>query len=224
MRFLQDKGLPFVTHGRVEGLNHHPWFDIDNEAAMVEAVDHLARQGHRRIGLVAAPSRLNFARLRRRGFFRGIAAAGLERRDAPLETTDAIDMEAGRSAALRLLRSPLPPTALVCMTDLLAIGAYAAARDLRLEVGHELSVIGYDGLATGAFLDPPLTTFDQSSGDYGACVADMLLDLIDGVATDRPGRLERARFVARGSHGPPRLRPHELAALIRSCEIFDHSV
>ena len=224
VRFLQDKGLPFVTHGRVEGLNHHPWFDIDNEAAMVEAVDHLARQGHRRIGLVAAPSRLNFARLRRRGFFRGIAAAGLERRDAPLETTDAIDMEAGRSAALRLLRSPLPPTALVCMTDLLAIGAYAAARDLRLEVGHELSVIGYDGLATGAFLDPPLTTFDQSSGDYGACVADMLLDLIDGVATDRPGRLERARFVARGSHGPPRLRPHELAALIRSCEIFDHSV
>ena len=219
VRFLQDKGLPFVTHGRVEGENSHPWFDIDNEAAMVEAVGHLAQLGHRRIGLVAAPSKLNFARLRRRGFYRGIAAAGLERQDAPLETTAAIDIESGRMAAHRLLRAALPPTALVCMTDLLAIGAYAAARDLRLRVGRDLSVIGYDGLATGAFLDPPLTTFDQASGDYGACVADMLLDLIDGVAADQPGRLERARFVARGSHGPPRLRPHELAARVRGCEV-----
>jgi LacI family transcriptional regulator len=219
VRVLQDKGLPFVTHGRVEGANNHPWFDIDNEAAMVEAVGHLAQQGHRRIGLVAAPSKLNFARLRRRGFFRGIAAAGLDRQEAPLETTAAIDIGAGHTAALRLLRAPLPPTALVCMTDLLAIGAYAAARDLRLTVGHDVSVIGYDGLPTGAFLDPPLTTFDQSSRDAGADVADMLLDLIDGIAPTRAGRLERARFVARGSHGPPRLRPQELAALVRSGEV-----
>jgi hypothetical protein len=47
----------------------------------------------------------------------------------------------------------------------------------------------------------------------------MLLDLIDGIATEQPRRLERARFVARGSHGPPRLRPHELAALIRTSEM-----
>jgi LacI family transcriptional regulator len=219
VRFLQEKGLPFVTHGRVQGRNDHPWFDIDNEATMVEAVGHLAQLGHQRIGLIAAPSKLNFARLRLRGFRRGIAAAGFDRQDAPVETTVAIDIEAGRTAAVRLLRAPTPPTALVCMTDMLAIGAYAAVRDLRLRVGRDISVIGYDGLPTGASLDPPLTTFDQASGDYGAVVADLLLDLIDGVASDRPGRLERARFVARGSHGPPRLRPHELAALVRTCEV-----
>jgi len=219
VRFLQDKGLPFVTYGRVEGDNSHPWFDIDNEAAMVEAVGHLAALGHQRIGLVAAPFRLNFARLRLNGFRRGMAAAGQAPENAPVETATAMDSEAGRTAALRLLRAPAPPTALVCMTDVLAIGAYAAARDLCLEVGRDLSVIGYDGLPTGAFLDPPLTTFDQSSGHYGADVADMLLDLIDGIATEQPRRLERARFVTRGSHGPPRLRPHELAALIRTGEM-----
>jgi len=216
VRFLQEKGLPFVTHGRVQGKNDHPWFDIDNEAAMVEAVDHLAALGHRRIGLVAAPSASNFARLRLRGFHRGIGRVGLDRADAPVETAPTMDIERGRAAALRLLRAPVPPTALVCMTDVLAIGAYAAARDLQLRVGRDLSVIGYDGLPTGAFLDPPLTTFDQSSADYGAYVADLLLDLIDGVASEQTGRLEKARFVARGSHGPPRLSPRQLAALVRA--------
>jgi len=219
VRFLQEKGLPFVTHGRIEGDNDHPWFDIDNEAAMIEAVGQLARRGHRRIGLIAAPSKLNFARLRLRGFHRGIAAAGLEREDGPVETAAPIDIETGREAALHLLRSPTPPTALVCMTDVLAIGAYAAAGDLQLRIGRDLSVIGYDGLPTGAFLDPPLTTFDQSSGDYGAYVADLLLDLIDGVASDQPGRLEQARFLARGSHGPPQLSPQELAARVSACEV-----
>lgn len=218
VRFLQEKGLPFVTHGRVQGENSHPWFDIDNQAAMAEAVRQLARRGHRRIGLVAAPSKLNFARLRLQGFERGIADAGLAPADGPVETATPIDIEAGRLAALCLLQSPMPPTALVCMTDVLAIGAYAAARDLRLRIGQDLSVIGYDGVPIGAFLDPPLTTFDQSSGDSGSYVADLLLDLIDGEGADPAGRLEQARFLARGSHGPPRLSSPELAARIELCD------
>ena len=216
--FLQEKGLPFVTHGRVEGENSHPWFDIDNEAAMIEAVDQLSALGHERIGLIAAPSRLNFGRLRLRGFRRGIALAGLDTGDLPIETVTTVDSESGRQAAIRLLRDPMPPTALVCMTDVLAIGAYAAARDLRLRVGRDISVIGYDGLPTGGFLDPPLSTFDQAPGDYGGYVADMLLDLIDGDTTDHPGRLERARFAARGSHGPPTLSSQELRRLVGQTE------
>ena len=89
------------------------------------------------------------------------------------------------------------------MTDLLAIGAYAAARDLGLEVGHDLSVIGYDGLPTGAFLDPPLTTLRQPAASMAAAVASLLVgdhSTNNGLLTQR----FRAELVVGRSTGRPR--------------------
>ena len=214
VRFLKQKEIPFVAYGRVGGDNDHPWLDVDGEAAMADAVARLAKLGHRRIGMVGAPDRLNFARLRRQGFCRGLAAAGLGHEDLLVETAGAIDIEAGRIAAMKLLQKPAPPTALICMNDVFAFGAYAAARDAGLRIGSDLSVISYDGLPTGDFLDPPLTTYDQSSVKSGVVVADMLLDLIDGIGLELPGRLEKATLRERGSHGPPTLSSEMLAKLI----------
>jgi LacI family transcriptional regulator len=214
VRFLQEKDLPFVTHGRIGGVNSHPWFDVDGEAAMADAVERLANLGHRRIGMAASPDCLNFARLRLQGFYRGLQTSGLGRQAASIETVESIGIAAGRAAVLKLLQQPRPPTALVCMNDVFAFGAYAAARDLGLRIGSDLSVIGYDGLPAGDFLDPPLTTYDQSSVNAGAVVADMLLDLIDGLELDHPNQLERATLRARGSHGPPSVNSEALAGMI----------
>ena len=214
IEFLRKSGVPFVAHGRSETPDDYAWFDIDNEAAFVEAVTLAARQGHRHIAHVAAPPHMNFARLRLKGFLRGIAAAGIPSADAPVHTAPNLDIESGEDIARRLLLLPEPPTAIVCAVDLLAIGAYAAVKSLGLKVGRDVSVIGYDGLPFGAYLEPQLTTFDQSGGDHGAQVADMLLDVIEGKDPAALQIVKQAKLLKRASDGPPAQNSEDLARKI----------
>ncbi len=212
--FLRDTGVPFVAHGRTDAPDDYAWFDIDNEAAFVEAVTLAARQGHKKIAHIAAPPHMNFARLRMKGFLRGIAASGIASADAPVHTAANLDIESGEEIARRLLLLPEPPSAIVCAVDLLAIGAYSAVKSLGLTVGRDVTIIGYDGLPFGAYLDPQLTTFDQSGGDHGAQVADMLIDVIEGADPTTLQIVKQAKLLKRASDGPPAQNTEELARRI----------
>ncbi len=212
--FLRDTGVPFVAHGRTDAPDDYAWFDIDNEAAFVEAVNLAAQQGHKKIAHIAAPPHMNFARLRLKGFLRGVAGAGIASADAPVHTASSLDIESGEEIARRLLLLPEPPTAIVCAVDLLAIGAYSAVKSLGLTVGQDVTIIGYDGLPFGAYLDPQLTTFDQSGGDHGAQVADMLLDVIEGADPAKLQIIKQAKLLKRASNGPPAQSAEELACKI----------
>lgn len=213
--FLRESGVPFVAHGRTDAPDDYAWFDLDNEAAFFEAVALAADQGHRQIAHIAAPPHMNFARLRLKGFLRGIEAAGIAASNAPVHTAPNLDIESGEEIVRRLLLQPVPPTAIICAVDLLAIGAYSAIKSLGLTVGRDVTVIGYDGLPFGSYLDPQLTTFDQSGGDHGAEVANMLLDLIEGAEPASLQVMKQAKLLRRGSDGTPALTPQELAEKIR---------
>jgi LacI family transcriptional regulator len=86
----------------------------------------------------------------------------------------------GLAAARALLAGPTPPTALLCATDRMAIGAMRAIKDAGLAVGGDISVIGHDNISASAFTEPALTTMELSMIDVGARVADMLIALIGG--------------------------------------------
>lgn len=213
--FLRESGVPFVAHGRTDAPDDYAWFDIDNEAAFFEAVSLAADQGHKRVAHIAAPPHMNFARLRLKGFLRGVAAAGIASPDAPVHTAPSLDIESGEEIAKRLLQLPDPPTAIICAVDLLAIGAYTAIKSLGLTVGRDVSVIGYDGLPFGGYVEPQLTTFDQSGGDHGARVADMLLDVIEGADPASLQVMKQAKLRKRTSDGPPALTSQALAQKIK---------
>ncbi|TQV75875.1 LacI family DNA-binding transcriptional regulator [Denitrobaculum tricleocarpae] len=214
IEFLRSAAVPFVSHGRSDTADDYAWFDIDNEAAFVEAVALAVQQGHRNIAHIAAPPHMNFARLRLKGFLRGIAASGIASTDAPVHTASNLDIESGEEIARRLLLLPEPPTAIICAVDLLAIGAYTAVKSLGLTVGRDVSILGYDGLPFGAYLEPQLTTFDQSGGDHGAQVADMLLDVIEGKDPATLQVIRQAKLLKRTSDGPPAQSTEELARKI----------
>jgi DNA-binding LacI/PurR family transcriptional regulator len=83
------------------------------------------------------------------------------------------DRAHGEAAAGALLDAPEPPTALLCMSDELAIGALAAARARGLVVPRDLSVVGWDDTPEALRADPPLTTIRQSLRDQGRRVAEL---------------------------------------------------
>lgn len=218
--FLRDRGFPFVTHGQCGLPGGFASFDIDNELAFIEAVAHVVKLGHRRIGYVGGPSSYNFSRLRLSGYRKGVVKAGLVP-DEDLIIECPLDQEAGHQGTERLMAQPEPPTVLLCASDWLAIGAIRALRDMGLHVGSDVSVIGYDGIPVGAFVDPPLTTFSQSMRNAGATVAGMLMEVIEGTVPDTLSHMGRAVLIARNSDGPPSKTPAQLARQISSANAVD---
>ena len=68
--YLRQARIPFVAYGRTSDCEDFAWFDFDNEAGTMLAVQELARRGHREIAYVQAPLHFNFAHQRHAGFRR----------------------------------------------------------------------------------------------------------------------------------------------------------
>ena len=199
---LRRSGIPFVAHGRTRDCADYAWYDVDGELASMDAVRHLASLGHERIAYLAGPDRYNFARLRREGFALAMREVLGREPEPDLAGTCELNVGAGEALAARVLRHG--PTALVCVTDTVAIGAIAALAKRGLEPGRDVSVIGYDGIEFGAHTSPPLTTMAQPKARAGQRIGEILVKLIGGADARDLHELHRARLVRRRTDGPPR--------------------
>lgn len=198
----REAGIPFVTYGRTESVEPYAWVDPDNEEALYLTTLRQIQFGHRRIALLNGSLDYFFARLREHGYTRALTQRGLA--PDPLLIRHGEISEAGGYAMCRsLLTCSHPPTAMVCATDAMAIGAFAACRERGIEIGRQMSITGYGNSSVSSFCDPPLTTIDYAVFDNGRHVGSSLLRLLRGDA--RPGDircLEPVTLVARKSDGP----------------------
>lgn len=204
--FLQDRGIPFVLHGRTEAGADYPFYDIDNAAVSADAVNLLIALGHRRIGLLNGDPLLCYGRERLAGFRAAMAAAGLTVPDG-FAVSDRPSENYGYCAALTMLsgRQGIRPTALVCGAVPIAAGALRAARDLRLAVPRDLSVIAHDDdlpELDAAMLEPGLTVTRSAVRDACGPLANHLIDLLHGAAAKGLQTQVRASLVVRSSTGP----------------------
>ncbi len=200
--FLKEQGIPFVVHGRTEDPSGYAWLDVDNEKAFVDAVHYLYNLGHRHIAYIGGQLEFNYAHLRRNGYQRAMDEVGLEVARGYL-VDGVTEAMAADDAMSQMLALPTPPTAVLCVTDAVALGAMRAISRGGLRPGHDVSVMGYDGLPTGLAADPPLTTMSQSSHDAGHEVARMIKALIEGAEPRDSQVLWEARLTQRASTNPP---------------------
>ena len=200
--FLRDMGVHSVLFGRVDG-----------ELALFEAVKRLADFGHRRIGFVGAPVEFNYAHIRRDGYVRGLAKAGLPF-DGEITLSNVRTLSEGGQATRKLLHLPEPPTAIVFATDEAALGAYDAAADHGLALGRDLSIVSYDGAARGSFMMPALTTFRVNLNEAGSRLASFLVRRVEGEPPESLRELTPAKLVEGGTDGPAVLSSTELAARV----------
>jgi LacI family transcriptional regulator len=207
---LRARGVPFVMFGRTADPEGCAWFDILGEAAMRDAVLHLAGLGHRRIAFVNGGTAYNYSRLRLQGYLDGLDAAGLPE-DPELIRGGALNTDDGARETRALLALPQPPTAVVFAVDHAALGLYRACAERGLAVGRDVSVISYDGVPDGAHVQPPLSSFTVDTRAAGHRLAELLIDRIRGAAPETLRETARAAFADRGSAGPPRLSSEALS-------------
>ncbi|GAA4715052.1 LacI family DNA-binding transcriptional regulator [Phytohabitans rumicis] len=164
------------------------------------ATEHLLELGHRRIAMIGGPERIWCCRERQAGHDEALSAAGIPA-DPTLVRYGHLIVEDGYRHAADLLRLPDPPTAVFAANDLQAMGVYQAAREARVRIPEDLSVVGFDDVPVAGWLGPALTTIRQPLTDMGATAATMVLALVAGEPTEPRVELPTT-LVVRGSTCP----------------------
>lgn len=180
---LIERRVPIVLiNGYLDGVDAS-FFSCDDRAAMSLAVRHLSALGHTRIGLAVGPARYVPVVRKLAGFAAAIGAAG-DDVDGLVEHS-IFSFEGGRSAGDALIRRGA--TAIVCGSDMMALGVVRAARERGLRVPEDVSVVGFDDSPLIAYTDPPLTTVRQPVSAMATAAVEALLDEISGA---RPPSVE----------------------------------
>jgi DNA-binding LacI/PurR family transcriptional regulator len=179
--FLIDQKIPFASFGRANDDWEFCWVDVDGRAGLEAIVDHLVQRGHQRIGFISWPIGSRIGEEREKGYRRGLEKAGIGF-DPALLVRGTNTFQAGIVGLSVLLNLPAErrPTAVACISDLIAIGAMNAAMAAGLNVGHDLAITGFDDLPLAKFLHPTLTTVRQPIDEVGAHIINLLVKQING--------------------------------------------
>lgn len=186
MTALRERRLPFAL------IDHDPrsaelTVNIDDYAAARATAQHLIDLGHRRFGIVLGwdnphttadqalqAMHYHVDRERLRGWRDAIEAAGVPFDTVALASAPGFDSPTGRVAGGRLLDRANRPTAIVCTSDVMAIGVLEAAHERGVAVPQQLSVTGFDDAPDA--VRAGLTTVHQPHQEKGAAALRLLLD------------------------------------------------
>lgn len=200
---LRQHEFPFVAFGRVEGDNDFPFVDEDGELGIRQVVNHLVELGHRHFACIAEPRHFTKSHMRVQGFVKALEEHGI-----PVDEDRIIEggfrQRSGWQIARQLLDLPDPPTAIVTVNDLLALGAMRAAQERGLVVGEDISITGFDDIILAEYANPPLTTVHQPARQIGTTLCQMLVKVIQREALEPPQIIFKPELIVRQSTGPAR--------------------
>jgi LacI family transcriptional regulator len=168
----------------------------DHRPAAARATTHLIRRGHRRIALLTEGLDVHTARERLAGYEEALAAAGLHV-DRGLLRSGVRNQRQAQDAAVDLLASPDPPTAILSGYNRATVGAVHALR--RLGVQHSVALVGFDDVELADLLEPAITVIAQDAIAIGAAAARRLLQRLDGDDPAARPHIIPTRLIPRGS-------------------------
>jgi LacI family transcriptional regulator len=176
------RALPVVVTGRTLKAPGLVALDFDNFEGARLATHHLLALGHRRIAFISGDLRHPDGKERLRGYRAAVEAAGLRYEPAlvmPGNFTEA----SGLAAVERLIDSREAFTAIFAANDQMAFGAGLGLHRRRLRVPDDVSLVGFDDLASAVYSIPPLTTVHHPVQEIGQLAAQAVLQLLAGEAS-----------------------------------------
>lgn len=196
-QWLRNNGIPFASFGRIwDDPSHTAWVDVDGAAGVDAAVHHLAESGFERIGFLGWPPGSPVGDDRRMGWSRATADLGVER--SAWQATSAQDLSVASAAASPLIDGLGRGAAIVCASDVLAVGVWVVLTERGWRPGVDFGVVGFDDTDLAAALR--LSTVRQPLAE----AADRVLDLLGGEAAESTGSglLLPPELVIRASSSP----------------------
>lgn len=180
---LLENKVPVVYGGRpIHEASSRYFVDCDNIGGARIAAEYLLSQGKRHIATVSGPLDMPSGQDRLDGLLSALDAAGV--RPGPIEAGD-FTAAGGARAMTRLLERGEPIDAIFVASDLMARAAIEVMRGEGISIPQDIAVVGFDDSVVATESRPQLTTVRQDSFRQGRLLAQMLLERLDGVESER---------------------------------------
>ena len=193
IRFLLDNDFPFISHGRTNWPDGHPWVDFDNEAYAYGAVKRLAQKGCRNVSIILPDSALTYTDHLKTGIARAAGEAGIAHEfaaDVNLgSATDAI-----RTYVTKRTKRPDRPDGWVCASEISALAVIGALNDSGRHVGGDVHVVSKQMSPMFAQFQPGAETVFEDFSLAGRTLGESLLRRISGEASANLQTLIKPRF------------------------------
>jgi LacI family transcriptional regulator len=200
---LARYGRPYVLTWGVDETGRHPSIGFDNRAATYELVRWLLDLGHRRFGLISAPTAGNDrSRARGAGVRSALAQEGVALHDRHV-FYGPIALASGQAGMRQLLQQRPRPTAVIATNDVFAVGAMMACREAGVRIPEDISITGVDNTDLGATQTPPLTSIQTPIVEIGTAAAVQLIARLEGKPAELTQQLPFT-LMKRGSTARPR--------------------
>lgn len=189
VRYLLERDIPFVTHGRTELPTPHAYYDYDNFGFALEATRLLLRRGRQRIVLVPPIARFTYSRLQIDGYRRAMIEAGFEPSVASAVSIESALMSL-KAFALAMAREKAPPDGYVCGSEEACIALIGGIEAAGMRLGREVDLVGKQ---TSDLVDVLSAVFDTAPEDFnrtGRMLAELLLRRLAGETAVNLQRLE----------------------------------
>ncbi len=179
VRLMDERGLPFATHGRTDMGIVHPFHDFDNEAFTHEAVRALVAKGRRRLALLQPSSKLSYYAHTRIGFQIGLHEYGAE--EIPLRVTTDAPLADIRDSVEALMRSSHPPDGIVCSSGGGAIAVNAGIEAAGFRLGRDIDMVAKQSTDVLNWIRPEIITIYEDVRHGGRELAKAVIARIDGI-------------------------------------------
>ncbi len=186
-QYIENENTPNVT--------------IDNIGAAEKAILRLLELGHQQIAILSGPEDHVIYRERIKGCKKAFEGYHV-RYPSELESFGKNTLESGYKRTLELLEDRKDITAIFALGDEMAVGAIRAIKENGLSVPSDVSVIGFDGIEIGGYLDPQLTTIRQPMFEIGCSAARLLFNIIDNEKPATPKIVLDYEFFEGGTIAP----------------------
>ena len=171
---------------------------LDNRGGAREAVAHLIRHGHRRIGLISGFEDVYTGAERSAGYAEALRAAGLPSEKA-LMRVNQHTVSGAAAAAAELLALPEPPTALFTLNNLLTVGALKTLWERRAQT----ALVGFDDFELADLLPVPVTVVHHDPAELGRQAARLVFDRLNQAALAPRSVVLPVQLIPRGSGERP---------------------
>lgn len=152
---------------------------IDDEKAAYDAVSYLISIGHRDIAIVSTEVRAPSSVEREKGYMRALAEHNIPVNEKYIYR-GSYDYTSGMKAAESFIRMEKSPTAVFAISDFLAAGIVKKASELKMNIGREFSVIGFDNISMTEMYTPSISSVEQPCFEIGKTVAGLVIENIGG--------------------------------------------
>lgn len=175
---LLKKNIPFIFFDRKLNIPNISSVTIDDYQGGFKATQQLIDQGCKRIAHLSVNNDLELYKNRFQGYKDALSRNGIQF-DPIYFIALKSNMEAGKEAAERLMNLPVPPDAIFSSTDNGLLGAIKYLQSLSVKIPEEFCVVGFSNEPFTQFMEPSISSVDQSPVEMGRMAAKVFLEHMD---------------------------------------------